>query len=316
MTVSIAEPPTDHNVLGPCKSAPIAVLSTPPSGGESDLRIIGCDRYPDLRIGQSDSALRSRDVGPPLKKLRRQPHRNLRRQRGEGQVRNRKRRGCLTSQNRDGVLELRTLDAGLDILGAGRLQLGLGLGHIHVRRNAAAITGFGEVQGVLEVDNGRIQQLLLQVQPAKRKIIDRQLRVQAQADVFKVARACLRVFLGRLDRAPNLSPEIGLVREISLKDRIAVLTLRRRVEVRPVLRKLGSRAGRSGSESRKELRTSLPNHISRAHVLVIDHFQILIGDSDLLLQRVELRVAIDLPPLALRKLVLRGLPASSWTASL
>ena len=43
-----------------------------------------------------------------------------------------------------------------------------------------------------------------------------------------------------------------------------------------------------------------PHHIARAHILLVRHLQILIGDRNRLLKRVQLRVSINLPPLALR----------------
>ena len=138
------------------------------------------------------------------------------------------------------MLELGSLYADFNILSACRFQLRLSLSYVDVRGYAAMISGFGKMQCILKVVNRRVQQLFLQVQPAKGEVVDRKLRVKAQTDILKIARARLCVLAGRLDGSPNLSPEVNLVGDISLQDNIAILTLSLWHEIRPVLRELGS----------------------------------------------------------------------------
>ena len=113
------------------------------------------------------------------------------------------------------MFKLRSCNPGLYGLGARRLQLCLSLRHIDVGCNASTIAGLRQLQRLLKIDNRRIQQLLLQVQPAQRKVIDGKLRVQTQANILKISRTGLCISPGRLNAAPHLSPKINLIRDIA-----------------------------------------------------------------------------------------------------
>ena len=91
------------------------------------------------------------------------------------------------------MLKLRSRNAYINVLSTCGLQLCLRLCNIHVRGDAAVIAGLGELQRFFKVDDCRIQQLLLQIQPAQGEVVERKFRVKAQADIFEIACACLRV---------------------------------------------------------------------------------------------------------------------------
>src|SRR5258708_134423 len=129
--------------------------------------------------------------------------------------------------------------------------------------------------------------------------------MQAQADIFEIACACLCVFAAGFNGSPDLAPEIYLVGELCRQNYIAVIAFGCRIDVGPVSRQLHLRAGWLHGHGRKQLRTRLLDQIPGAHVLPVRDLQILIGDCDRFFKRVELLVSIDLPPLALWQLILR-----------
>src|SRR5260370_4268044 len=129
--------------------------------------------------------------------------------------------------------------------------------------------------------------------------------MQAQADIFEIACACLCVFAAGFNGSPDLAPEIYLVGELCRQNYIAVIAFGCRKDVGSVLRQLDSRAGWLHGNGREQLRTRLSDQIAGAHILLVRDLQILIGDCDRFFKGVELLVAIDLPPLALWQLILR-----------
>jgi hypothetical protein len=112
------------------------------------------------------------------------------------------------------VLELRALDAHVDGLGLGGLELGLRLHHVGLGRHPAREPVLGQAEELLEGGDGLVEQLLLSVQGAQLEVVLGQLRLEAQARRLQVSRARLGGGPVRLHPAADPSPDVQFPREI------------------------------------------------------------------------------------------------------
>ena len=98
-----------------------------------------------------------------------------------------------------------------------------GLGYIHLGGHAAVEPALGQIQLTFEILDGGVEQLDLRIQAAQLEIVGGHGRLQAQVHAGHVSRTGLRVLVGRLHRAADASPEIGLPASPSSEDQIVVI---------------------------------------------------------------------------------------------
>ena len=175
---------------------------------ERDGRIVRGDRHTDLLARRRDAPLGTGDVRPPLEQLGRHADGDSRRRGGERRGRQRERRWRLAEQQRDGVFRLRALNAHVDRLRLRRLQLGLRLHDVGLRRHAGRIPVLRHLQILLVAGNRVVEELLLCVQHAQREVVLREGGLVREPCILDVARARLRARLIGADRAPDAAPEI------------------------------------------------------------------------------------------------------------
>ncbi len=118
------------------------------------------------------------------------------------------------------MLELRALDAHVDRLGLGGLELGLRLDHVGLGRDPARVPVLRQAEELLEGGDRLVEELFLGVHGAELEVVLRQLRLEAQARRFEVARARLGAGLARLHRAANPSPDVELPREVEAQQEV------------------------------------------------------------------------------------------------
>ena len=112
------------------------------------------------------------------------------------------------------MLELSALDAHVDRLGLGGLELRLGLHDVGLGGDSIREPILRQAEKLLEVGDRLVQQLLLGVEGAQLEVVLGQLRLEAQARRFHVTRARLGAGPVRLHRAADSSPDVQLPREV------------------------------------------------------------------------------------------------------
>jgi hypothetical protein len=151
------------------------------------------------------------DVGPALEQLRGQAGGRHRRRRGlQRRGGEREARGGFAEQHRDGVFQLRALQAEIERLRARGMQLGFGLRDVGARHHADAIAVLRQFQRLRVGRHRRIEQLPLRVQRAQLEVVLRQFRLHREARVDQVGGARLLGGFARFHRAPHLAPEVRL----------------------------------------------------------------------------------------------------------
>ena len=233
--------------------------------------------------------------------------RSGKRQRWKSEIRRR-----LANQNCDGMLVLRTRNVDVDHLRAGCFQNRPRLLHFYFGGEASVVQVFIQLICLLVLRDGVFQQLFFSVQAACREVIHGKRGVQAQVDYRQIGGARLRLLPIRFHVLANPAPCICLVRQVGryhviIKGNPIIDRCRWKIVGIPF-----SRGRRRYGDGGIVIRTHVPQCSSR--LLVVRHrlFQVLVGDVDLLLQGVELRILEYLPPVPAQILVagLRGLPVS------
>ena len=177
---------------------------------ERDRRKVRGLRHADLRVRGGRAALGRGDVGPALEQLRRQAERNARHRHRERHGRDGELRGQLADEDRDRVLQLRALHAGIDRLGLSALQLRLGLHHVHLGGDARRVAIAGELERLIEGRGGIVEQLLLRVEHTQLKIVGSELGLRHEARRGEIGRARLRARRARFERTAQSPPQIDL----------------------------------------------------------------------------------------------------------
>jgi hypothetical protein len=116
----------------------------------------------------------------------------------------------LTEERRDGVFELRALDAEVGGLRARGVELRFGLRDVLVGREAGVMLNLCQSKGSLISEHRRIQKLPLRIQHAKLKIVCCHFRLNGQPHVFEIGKGALRFKRVCLHRVANAAPEIQL----------------------------------------------------------------------------------------------------------
>ena len=212
--------------------------------------------------------------------------------------------GGLPDQHGNRMLELRAGDAKVGRLAARRVELRARLGHVAARRDPLVVPIDGQLQRPLVRRHGRIEEGLLGVEAAQLEVVHRELRPHAQGDGLEIRRGRLRDRAARLDVAADAAPHVRLIREVhrqlvvghdSPPDRHA---------------EAGSVGGSprcarrdTGGDGRKEIGARAADRRPGAAKLRLGLGDGLVGDGDLCFQRVQLRVAVRLPPGAAQRIV-------------
>ena len=121
--------------------------------------------------------------------------------------------------------------------------------------------------------------------------------MQTQAHALQIRGAGLSFGAAGFDRPSNSAPEIGFIRRADGQRDVGECG-GRLAEERPILRLVIASRGEASRDRRKIVRTILPDQSSRLNVLRLCCLQVLIRNIDLLFEAVQLRVLINLPPLA------------------
>ncbi len=108
------------------------------------------------------------------------------------------------------MLQLRAIDAGVDLLRAGRRELRLGLRHIGARDHARGIAIARQFERARVAGDRFIEQAQLRIGNAQEKIILGELGLSCQARRLQIGAARLCRSRAGLDTAPHAAPDIGL----------------------------------------------------------------------------------------------------------
>ena len=127
--------------------------------------------------------------------------------------------------------------------------------------------------------------------------------MEAQPRRFDIGGARLRGGLAGADRAVNASPYVHFVRDVARQQDVRVRVMKRRRRAISGRLRRGDR--RRDGHLRIEARPRAAHSRAGLGELRFGRLQRLIRDIDLMLQRVELRVAEDRPPVAARRLIVR-----------
>ncbi len=197
------------------------------------------------------------------------------------------------------MLVLGAGNAEIDQLGADGVELGLSLGHVGFRADAAGKEALGQVELIFEVGDSGLEQLDIGIEAAELEVVGGHVGLEGQVDVGHVGGAGLGVFASGLDSAANATPEVGLPTGLALKEQIVVI---RRCVVcgeRPVGRVFVMRDGRTGRKRGKQRGTGDLDLVARGQISLQRLAQALVIGGNALFKLVELRVVVDFPPLAL-----------------
>ena len=104
------------------------------------------------------------------------------------------------------MLELRALYFHVDGLRARGFQLSLGLSNVDGGGKSAVVASLRQVERFLVRDDGGVEKLFLRVQSSQRKIVERQLSVDAEVDVCQIRGGGLRFRAARLRRCGERGP--------------------------------------------------------------------------------------------------------------
>ena len=174
------------------------------------------------------------------------------------------------------------------------------LSDVHGGSETAVIAVFGELQSFFVRVDGGIEKLFLSVEAAQLEIIGSELGMKAQIDVGEIGGGGLRFGAAGFDGAAHAAPEVGFVGNVNGDSEVVVvLAFGRRIE-----RAAGFARGACGDAdglSRtvgKQIRAGDAESGARLGELFLRGFQGLVGDVNLLFERIELRILINLPPLA------------------
>ena len=220
-----------------------------------------------------------------------------------GGIRERRRR--LTDQHRDGVLIFRARDAHIGVQHLGRIELGLRLFDVGLRRETADMPVGRQLQRMRIGFDRLVEKPLLGILRTQVNIVERQLGMKAEARRRQIGRGCLGLLPRRLDRATYAAPEIDLVIKI---DGHLEIAQRRRIRKRNIglMRGIadvgGAGAGRNAGEFGGARHA---DQGARLYETRLGFFQALVGVAQLLLEPVELAIAEDFPPLATRERIAR-----------
>ena len=175
----------------------------------------------DLSVGRRRAPFCGGDIRTTLEQFGRQSRRYRWKLGGHGFGGDRKVRGRFAKKNSDCVLELRALDAGIDGLRLGGLELRFGLGDIGTRRNADGILVARQLQRSLISLHGVVEQTDLRVLNTEQKIILGEKRLRRQLRRFEVRDAGLRRGFAGFNRSPDAAPEVDLPTHVQ-RDVVAV----------------------------------------------------------------------------------------------
>ena len=224
--VSASEGPSDQNRLRPIQPIAEPRALKPARCRQQQAREERRGRDANLRVRPGDAPLGSGDVGPALEQLGWQRERNRRRITRQRRLRDGERRRELAHEDRNGVLELRALDAQIDRVSSRGLELRLRLRHVAARGNASVVAVRRQIERLLECLDRVLEQRRLRVEGADLEVVGGDLGVYAEAHVLEVGGARLHTGAAGRDALSHASPHVSFVRGID-RHRVGVAGLRR-----------------------------------------------------------------------------------------
>jgi hypothetical protein len=214
------------------------------------------------------------------------------------------------------VLVLRARHAHVDELGAHGLELRLRLGHVDLRRHAARETLPRERELLLEIGDRIGEQPDLGVEAAQSEIVGSHLGVQSQIHAGEIGGAGLCVGARLLHGAADAAPEIRLPARLRTQNKVVGVggaggagLVEERLVGGNFLRRIGNAAVHGG----KEIGARHGDLLARGLVGFQGLPQLHISGGDALFELIELRILVDLPPVALEHAVggIGRLPSAS-----
>ncbi len=182
---------------------------------------------------------------------------------------------------------------------AGGLELSFGLLDLHLGSKSSVKPRRNQFQGLLILSNGRVQKLLLSIKRAGLEIKYSQLGMYAQVHGRQVGSAGLRLPAIRLDVAAHSSPDVDLVGQFKRQLKVAEgYAIECSALGRTVRGRLVAGCRRTCDHGRIVVRPRIAEQGTSLRVLRSRELQVLVGDVDLFLKSVQLRVLKHLPPVA------------------
>ncbi len=208
------------------------------------------------------------------------------------------------------MLELSALHAEIGRLGLRRLQLSLGLCDIGGRHDAGRIAVARELERRLIGGDRRVEQPSLGVDRPQQEIVLRQFALKEEASGLQIAGAGLGVRPVRFHVATDASPDVDVPRDVDRQDEIVRGALLGSERARQVLRRTRASVAGANRSGREELRARGQDERAGLPELALGDEEVLVRDAHLRLERIQQRIAEDLPPRPADHPVarLRGLP--------
>ncbi len=280
-------------------------------------RKIGGARDADACVGRRHATLGGGDVRPPLQQGCRHAERNLRQRQLGGLHGQRELIGRIPDQHGDRILHECPLRQRLRPQRAGRGQLRLRTRHVQARHEAAAVQRARQLQRLAECIDALLQQRHLLVDATQLDVVVGQLCLQAQLRRGEIRRRGQGVVPARLDRVAHAAPQVQFVIEAGAGAEVVVVG-RRSIRPgqcptqRPGVRLMVTLAAGIGADGGEQRRARLLVERLRLAVVRQRRGEIGIAGEQALLQLVEPRIVVELPPAIARQTVgrLRRLPQS------
>src|SRR5437016_1003316 len=285
-----------------------AVACVTPGGSERERRKPCRARHADLGVGGGGAALGGGDVGAALEQLRGQRQRDRRDRRRLILARDRQRRRRLADEHCDGVLEGRTGDAEVEPLGARVLELRLRLGHVRALRDARLVAILRDLERLLVTVHRALQQCEIQVRHAQLEVSLGERRLLREQHGGQIARARLGRgavgFDGAADAPPHIDLPVGGEAHAILGGGAVARRRRAGGSAAAATAALAARGGDIGGDRGKVARARGAEQRQRLVVFGRCEQHVLIGHLHLAHEGVELRIAVEVPPVAARLRVL------------
>ena len=129
--------------------------------------------------------------------------------------------------------------------------------------------------------------------------------MQTEADCFQIGGRGLRQRAAGGHGMPNTAPYVGLVRNVARENQVGIIGGRSRTVQRPIHGLAILRWRYARRDQGVESRSRLAQHIARFLKTIDGRAQGLVGDVYLFLQRIQLRILENLPPVSFLGLIAR-----------
>lgn len=203
----------------------------------------------------------------------------------------------------------------VDELGAGGFELGERLGYDDFGSESAFDEILIEVELVLVVGYGALEEAGVGVEAAEFEVVKRELSVENEVEVSEVGGTSLSALVCGFDIAADATPEVGLPAGSAFELEVAVLGGVSRLHERPVAGNTITAGSRRDGERGIEIGARDADLVACGEIGFKGGAEVLVLRHDLFFEGVELWVLVDLPPFAAKHAVggRCGFPcASGW----